>query len=149
MVDNDLTFHCSVRVRYGETDQMGIAYHANYLAWFDVARTEYLRSLGPDYRQVEEMGLLLPVVEASCRYLAPARYDDLLQIRVELLALGAATLCFRYQVLRADDGQLLASGQTRQAFVSKDLRPLNCKRRFPEFWQLLQQHLVGSSDHRK
>ncbi len=120
---------------------MGVAYHANYLVWFDVARTEYLRSLGHGYRQVEEMGVLFPVVEASCRYVAPARYDDMLQVAVSLTALGAASLCFQYQVIRVDGGRLLATGKTRQAFVSKDLRPINCKRRFPELWQILQQQL--------
>lgn len=137
-----MSFRLTLRVRYAETDQMGIVYHANYLTWFEMARTEYLRSLELSYRQVEELGVLLPVAEASCRYLSPARYDDQLEIEISLIALGAATLRFAYAVRRLADGQLLAEGQTKQAFVSRDLRPLNGKRQLPELWAKLQQEVT-------
>lgn len=134
-------FRCPLRVRYAETDQMGIVYHANYFTWFEMARTEYMRSLGQSYRQIEELGIMLPVAEVSCQYLAPAHYDDELAVVIDLTAIGAASLRFSYQVVRPADGLLLALGQTKQAFVGRDLRPLNCKRQFPDLWASLEQQL--------
>jgi acyl-CoA thioester hydrolase len=136
-----MAFTCSLRARYAETDQMGIIYHANYLTWFEIARTEYMRSLGLSYRDVESLGIMLPVAEASCRYLAPAHYDDQLEIRISLTALGAASMRFEYEVYRPTDDTLLARGSTKQAFVGMDMRPLNGKRKVPEFWQRLHAEL--------
>lgn len=124
---------------------MGIVYHANYFTWFEIARTEYMRSLGQSYRQIEDLGIMLPVAEVSCRYLAPAHYDDELEIVISLTSIGAASLCFTYQVLRPVDGTLLAFGQTKQAFVGRNMRPLNCKRQFPELWTMLEQQLSNST----
>ena len=92
----------TVRVRYAETDQMGVVYYANYLVWFEVGRVEYLRGLGYDYRQMEETdGAILPVVEANCRYRAPARYDDLIEIEASPILLRGAVLKFGYRIYRA------------------------------------------------
>jgi acyl-CoA thioester hydrolase len=106
-----------LRVRYAETDQMGVVYYANYLVWFEVGRVEFMRSLGFDYRQMEvEDGCILPVVEATCRYKAPARYDDLIQIEAGPILLRGSLLKFNYRVFRAANGreerQLLAEGET-------------------------------------
>jgi len=141
-----VSFRCTLRVRYAETDQMGIVYHANYFTWFEIARTEYMRSLGQSYRQIEELGIMLPVAEVSCRYLAPAHYDDELEIVIALTSIGAASLCFSYRVLRAADGVLLALGQTKQAFVGRNMHPLNCKRQFPELWAMLEQQLSDTAN---
>jgi len=106
-----------VRVRYAETDQMGIVYYANYLVWFEIGRVELLRSLGLAYSQMEiEHKLILPVVEASCRYKAPARYDDQILIETSPSLLRGSVLKFAYRILRAaDEGEspkLLAEGET-------------------------------------
>ena len=106
-----------LRVRYAETDQMGVVYYANYLVWFEVGRVEFMRSLGFDYRQMEvEDGCILPVVEATCRYKAPARYDDLIQIEAGPILLRGSLLKFSYRVFRAavggDNRQLLTEGET-------------------------------------
>jgi acyl-CoA thioester hydrolase len=105
-----------VRVRYAETDQMGIVYYANYLIWFEIGRVELLRSLGHAYSQLETDGYILPVVEATCRYRAPARYDDEIQIETRPSMLRGSVLKFAYRILRkAVDGaqpQLLAEGET-------------------------------------
>jgi acyl-CoA thioester hydrolase len=106
-----------LRVRYAETDQMGVVYYANYLIWFELGRVEFMRSLGFDYKQMEvEDGCILPVIEATCRYKAPARYDDVILIDAWPVLLRGSLLKFAYRVLRAPnamEGQvLLAEGET-------------------------------------
>jgi len=113
----------TVRVRYAETDQMGVAWHGQYFAWFEVGRTDLLRNLGCTYRELEQDGLRLPVIEASARYLQPARYDDLLEIRTRLATLGGARLAFDYEVRREGTDSPLATGSTSHAAVDRDGRP--------------------------
>ena len=117
-----------VRVRYAETDQMRVAHHASYLVWFESGRTELIRASGRSYAQIERDGWLLVVVEARCRYLRPARYDDVLTIRTHLAALGRATIEFGYQVVRKEDGEVLAEGATVHGAVDRTGRP----RRIPQ-----------------
>lgn len=102
-----------VRVRYAETDQMGVVYHANYLVWFEVGRVELMRQLGFDYKKMEaEDDCHIVVVEANCRYKCPARYDDELVIETEIAALRGFVLKFRYRLWRDLDHTLLAEGET-------------------------------------
>lgn len=117
-----------IRVRYAETDQMGVAHHTSYLIWFEAGRTEFLRDRGRSYAEIEAGGWLLVVVEARCRYLRPARYDDLLVIRTRLGQAGPATLAFDYEVVRRGDGEVLARGTTVHAAVDRTGRP----RRIPD-----------------
>ena len=113
----------TLRVRYAETDQMGVAYHGNYFAWFEVGRTEFLRELGFDYRSLErEEGCYIVVADASCRYKAPARYDDLLRVRTELRAIRGPVLRFGYTVLREADGALLAEGETAHIVTDAEMK---------------------------
>ena len=107
----------TVRVRYAETDQMGIVYYANYLIWFELGRVELLRSLGLAYSSLEkDHSIILPVVDAHCRYRAPARYDDEILIETRPVLLRGTVLKFAYRILRkSPDGQepaLLAEGET-------------------------------------
>jgi acyl-CoA thioester hydrolase len=118
----------TIRVRYAETDQMGIAHHAEYLAWFEVGRTDLLRECGMTYRELEADGVRLPVIEASVRYLKPVFYDDVLQVRTELTALGGARMGFSYEVRREGTEGPLATGATAHATVDGRGRP----RRIPE-----------------
>ena len=118
----------SLRVRYGDTDQMGFAYHANYLRWFEVGRVEMLRSLGTSYREIEEGGVRLPVLEAHCRYVEPARYDDLIVIETGVAELRRASVRFGYRVRRESDDQLLAFGHTEHCFLDRDGRPTRAPR---------------------
>jgi acyl-CoA thioester hydrolase len=101
-----------VRVNYSETDQMGVVYHARYLVWLDVARTEHLRLAGMSYRKLEESGLRLAVGEVSVRYRQPARYDDRIRIRCWVRDLASRRIDFGYAVERADDDRLLATAFT-------------------------------------
>ena len=118
-----------VRVRYAETDQMGVVYHANYLIWFEVGRVELMRSLGFDYRRLEaEQGCLIAVAEATARYKAPARYDDELGIRTRLVEARSSLVKFGYEVVRLRDAAVLCTGATTHVVVGRDLR----KRRLPD-----------------
>src|ERR1700676_3505910 len=118
-----------IRVRYAETDQMGIVYYANYLVWFEIGRVELLRSLGLAYSQMEiDHKLILPVVEANCRYRAPARYDDEILIETRPALVRESVLKFAYRILRAegDDHKVLAEGETIHVVCDENLkrRPL-------------------------
>ena len=112
-----------LRVRYADIDQMGWVYYANYLRWFEIGRAEMLRSLGTTYREVEEQGTLLPVLEAQCRYHDGARYDDRVVIETGIAELSRASVRFGYRVVRAPGGELLATGSTLHCFLGRDGRP--------------------------
>ena len=107
-----------VRVRYGETDQMGVAYHAHYLVWCEIGRTDLIRTLGPSYAQIEEQGVRLAVAEAALRYIAPARYDDELVVETRLERAQSRLVTFGYRIVldrpagRGEAGTLLATATT-------------------------------------
>jgi acyl-CoA thioester hydrolase len=117
-----------VRVRYAETDQMGVVYYANYFVWFEVGRTELLRSLGGTYRELEAEGIFLPVIEASCAYAQASRYDDELEIRTTGRILSPVRLEFQYEVVRLADQITTATGRTVHAVLNGRGRPV----RLPE-----------------
>ncbi|HSJ57133.1 MAG TPA: thioesterase family protein [Anaerolineae bacterium] len=110
----------SLRVRYAETDAMGVVYHANYLVWFEVGRGEYLRALDQTYDAWEREGYLLPVVEAYARYQAPARYGDSVVVRTWVERVRSRSLTLAYEVIDAGTRQLLASGWTRHLCTGHD-----------------------------
>ena len=113
-----------IRVRYAETDQMGIVYYANYLVWMEVARVEFCRFLGFHYRDMElEDGVLLAVVEAHCRYLRPARFDEEIAIVTSIAEASSRMVRFGYQMFNTP-GRLVARGETKHMFLSRDLRPV-------------------------
>ena len=109
----------SYRVIYGDTDKMGVVYYANYLRWFERGRSEFLRAIGLPYSAIEARGFNFPVVEAACRYLQSARYDDEVQIETFLVELRRASLSFEYRILRAQDAVLLATGSTKHACIDQ------------------------------
>lgn len=115
-----------VRIIFGDTDQMGIVYYANYLRFFESARAAYWRDLGRSYKDLVEWGVAMPVVEAHCEYKRPAFYEDLLIVDVDVIEVRAASVRFGYRVTRGED--LLATGHTRHAIVGPDGRP----RRLPD-----------------
>ena len=108
------------RVRYGETDRMGVVYHAEYLVWCEMGRTEYIRSLGMSYAEMERRGVPLAVAEATIRYHAPARYDDLIRVSTVLARLGSRGLTFDYMIAHAESGQRLASASTMLVSLDPD-----------------------------
>jgi len=118
-----------LRVRYAETDQMGVVYHANYLVWFEVGRVDFIRTLGMDYRSMErEDGLGIAVVDVSARYKSPARYDDELIVETRLLAARGPVIKFGYRIVRSADRAILCEGETVHVVVGKDMQ----KRTLPE-----------------
>ncbi|MBA2260135.1 MAG: acyl-CoA thioesterase [Acidobacteria bacterium] len=121
-----------LRVRYAETDKMGVVYYANYLVWFEVARADLLRSLGWSYREMEGAGVILPVIEAHCEYQRPARYDDEIEVRTEGVMLSPVRMQFNYTVLRRADGVVAAEGRTVHASVTTEGRPCRLPGRIRE-----------------
>ena len=112
-----------VRVRYAETDKMGVVYYANYLVWFEIGRTDLLRSQGWNYRDMETEGFSLPVIEAHCTYRESAKYDDELEVRTRGARLSPVRVEFTYEILRASDGATLATGSTVHAALDRNGRP--------------------------
>jgi acyl-CoA thioester hydrolase len=121
-----MPFDTSVRVRYAETDQMGVVYHSNYLVYFEIGRTEAMRRIGISYAELEQRGYVLAVTETGCKHRASARYDDVLTVRTWLREVTKTRLRFEYEVLR--DDRVLTTGFTVLAFLdrAKDMRPMRC-----------------------
>ena len=112
----------ALRVRYAETDQMGVVYYANYLVWFEVARTEYFRALGIQYSDLEKKGIYLVVAESRCAYKAPLKYDDSIRIVTRLNYIKTGSLEFEYKVFL--ENRIVATGSTTHVFVNKSKRPI-------------------------
>jgi acyl-CoA thioester hydrolase len=112
-----------VRVRYAETDKMGVVYYANYFVWFEVGRTDLLRNAGWSYREMEAEGFTLPVIEAHCDYRQSARYDDDLEIRTGGLLASPVRVQFAYEIVRPEDATLIATGRTVHASLGRNARP--------------------------
>ena len=112
-----------LRVRYAETDQMGVVYHANHFVWFEVGRVELLRQLGFSYREMEQNdGCFIAVVDARCRYKAPVRYDDEVIVRTHLKNVRESLVHFGYELVRVSDGSLLAEGETTHIVTDAEMR---------------------------
>ncbi len=117
-----------LRVIYGDTDQMGVVYYANYFRFFEFARSEFFRASGGSYREIEKEGMFLPVVDASCSYKASAKYDDLLVVRTWVSELKRVSLTFSYEIRREGEDRILCTGRTIHACIGRDGRPV----RMPE-----------------
>jgi acyl-CoA thioester hydrolase len=118
----DTVVETTVRVRYAETDAMGVVYHTNYLIWFEVGRGEYMRQKGGDYADFEAQGFYLPVSEVDARFIAPARYGDLILIRTWTEELRSRSLTFTYEVVMQETGQVLVTGRTRHICTDREGR---------------------------
>lgn len=128
----------TIRVRYAETDQMGIVYYANYFIWFEIGRNEFFRELGVTCNELEEKNVLLPVIESGCKYINSAKYDDEVVIVTRLNKVKGAKLKLEYEVKRKIDDLLLVKGFTLHAFVDKNLKPVNFRNKFKDVWNLLK-----------
>ena len=122
-ISSDGDFQIDVRVRYADADRLGVAYHSRYLEWFESARTEMLREFGIPYRDLEEKGFHLPVVEAWIRYMKPAFYDDLVVVRTSVSLLRMGSMRFEYEVLHKEQQTVLATGFTVHRFVDQKMEP--------------------------
>lgn len=131
------SYSIEFRVRYGETDQMGIVYHTNYLNWFEIGRTEWLRQSGANYRALEDEGLLLPVTEAHLKYHVSAKYDDIVRVTTWVDSYNKVRLVFYYEIHRVADGVLLASGTTEHAFINREGQLVRLHKIKPELYELV------------
>lgn len=131
-----------IRVRYAETDQMGVVYHANYFIWFEVGRVEFLRAMGFSYREMEATdACFIAVVDARCRYKAPAHYDDEITVRTTLKNVRESVIHFGYELLRAADGVLLAEGETMHVVTDAQMK----RRAIPEKYMHAFRRATGKS----
>ena len=129
-----------IRVRYAETDQMGVVYHANHFIWFEVGRVELLRQLGFSYKDMElEDNCFIAVVDARCRYKAPARYDDEIIVKTWLKNVRESVIHFGYELLRVEDGSLLAEGETTHIVADAQMR----KTVLPEKYRMIFRKASG------
>ena len=120
---NGVVSESRLRVRYAETDQMGVVYHANHFIWFEIGRVDLMRQLGFSYRDLErDHGCFIPVVDARCRYKAPARYDDEIIVRTHLRNVRDSLIHFGYELVRANDGEVLAEGETMHMILDAKMK---------------------------
>ncbi|WP_248549323.1 acyl-CoA thioesterase [Paenibacillus odorifer] len=153
-------YESTLRVRYQESDQMGVVYHANYLNWFESGRTELLRQLGFTYRELENQGVLLPVTSADLQFKSPARYDDLISVYARMTTFSALRVAFEYQVRRLSEaevrnlegsaatlgqlrsmdlpGELLVTGSTNHVWVNREWKPARLDRALPELFHAIK-----------
>ena len=115
------SFETKIRVEYHHTDQMGIVHHSNYVKFFEVARTEWLRAAGLTYAEMERRGVMMPIVDVRIKYRQPAYYDELITVRAEVMQMPMARMTFYYEV-RGEDGRDIASGLTTLGFIDKETR---------------------------
>jgi acyl-CoA thioester hydrolase len=130
--ENEIRKHdARLRVRYAETDQMGVVYHANYLVWMEIGRVEYVRSLGLNYKDLEAEGFYLSVVGTTCRYLYPALYDQEIIVTTRLINTNPRVVEFGYEIRSADERRLLTEASSRHMWLSKNWKPT----RLPVYYQ--------------
>jgi acyl-CoA thioester hydrolase len=129
-----------LRVRYAETDQMGVVYHANYLVWMEVGRVEYCRASGARYRDLEtEAGILMAVVEVNCRYFSPARYDDEVIVRTRIEHANPRMVRFGYELTEAEGGRSLACGFTKHIFCGRDFRAVKLPEKYRPLFGIVSE----------
>lgn len=131
------------QVQYYETDQMAIVHHSNYIRWFEEARLDLMAQMGVSYRAMEEQGILIPVVDVSCKYLISAKYGDTVRILPFVTEYSGVKMCFRYEVRGTDDNELLATGTSTHCFINSARRPVSLKRQSPNLHQLFSSLLTA------
>lgn len=130
------------RVRYAETDQMGVVYYANYLVWMEVGRAEYCRAIGFEYREMEQnSGVLLAVVDAHCRYVCPARYDDEVVVATTILKANRRMVVFGYEIRTG--ATRLATGETTHIYLGRDLKPVKLPEKYYGYFGIAAERLVS------
>jgi acyl-CoA thioester hydrolase len=136
----------TVRVRYAETDQMGVVYHANYLVWFEVGRVELMRALGVEYKRMEiEDDCQIVVADLRCRYHHPARYDEVLRVRTRIAESKNRVIRFAYELFRDADGQLLATGETTHIVCGRNGKPKLLPQKYRKVFEAIAAEIPGRS----
>lgn len=124
-----------IRVRYKETDRMGVVHHSNYYVYFEIGRTEFMRNMGFSYRDMEEMGYMLPVIETNCHYKRAVGNDDEIVVSTRMSQFKGVRITLDYEIRKKDDGTLVANGSTVHAITDSNLRPINIKRECPMIYE--------------
>ncbi len=136
----------TVRVRYAETDQMGVVYHANYLVWFEVGRVELMRALGVEYKRMEiDDDCQIVVADLRCRYHHPARYDEVLRVRTRIAESKNRVIRFAYELFRDGDGQLLATGETTHIVCGRNGKPKLLPQKYRRVFEAVAVEVSGRS----
>ena len=125
------------RVQYYETDQMAVAHHSNYIRWLEEARTDFLAQHGISYKAMEEQGIIVPVVDVSCRYLISARYDDVMEIHPAMTLYNGVRMQFSYEIRFKSDGRLAASALSTHCFIGEDHKPMALQKKDPDLHRAL------------
>ena len=129
-------------VRYAETDQMGIVHHSVYPIWYEAGRTDYIKMFGISYTEMEAAGVMMPLINLTCHYGIPAKYEDVVVVETGATKLSAAKMVLYYEVKRKSDGVLLGSGTTEHGFVdSKTFKPINVKKKLPELFAMISNDI--------
>jgi acyl-CoA thioester hydrolase len=131
-----------IKVRYSDTDQMGVAHHSNYFRYFEEARGELFLLTGMSYGQVENDGIMLPLSEASCKYVSGAKYEDTLIIKVWVEKITVARIIFEYEIINKSDNLLIATGRTVHGFTNLSLKPVNLKKANNKVWEKINSLLT-------
>jgi acyl-CoA thioester hydrolase, YbgC/YbaW family len=127
----------TIKVRYVETDQMGVVHHSNYYAWFEVGRGEFILQSGLSYSEIEKNDIMLPLVESNCKYIEGAKYEDIVVIQTWISEITPVKVIFNYAVVRSKDNKIIAKGSTTHAFVNKSFKIVNMKKKNLEIWNKL------------
>lgn len=130
-----------VRPRYAETDQMGVIYHGNYFTYFEVARSDFFRQTGFTYKDLEELGIIMPVIECGCKFIRPVLYDEPIAIHTLCQWNGKIKVTFNYTIVNESSGDTLAEGFTKHTFVTKDLKPARVKDLDPKFIEIMNNFM--------
>lgn len=128
------------RVSYYETDQMGIVHHSNYIRWFEDARVDFLEQVGFSYKKMEEMGVMIVVLGASCQYRSPARFGDRIVVIPRISEFNGFKMTVTYRVINKEDGTLCATGETSHCFTDLDLKPVRTKRDYPDIYKIFNDY---------
>ena len=129
------------RVSYYETDQMGIVHHSNYICWFEDARVDFLEQAGFSYKKMEDMGIMIVVLGASCEYKSPARFGDRIVVIPRISEYNGFKMTVSYEVINKADGTLLVTGETKHCFTDLALKPVRTKRDFPEIYKIFSDYI--------
>lgn len=128
-----------IKVRYAETDKMGIVHHSNYYVYFELARGEFIKDIFKSYSEIEKEGIMIPLVESHCKYIKPAEYEDELTIETHIEKVTPVKIIFACDVIRNSDNKLLAKGRTVHPFVDDNFKITNIKKKYPLLWEKLSE----------
>ncbi len=133
------TSQTHITVRYSETDMMGIVHHSRYYPWFEQARTDFIKTTGITYSEMEKMGIMLPLTETNCKYLYGLTYEDEIIVTCTIERLTVARVNFVYEVFRLPEMKKMSEGRTKHGFIDNEFRPVNLKKNYPQLWEKLEK----------